>query len=335
MLRVSLIVPTYNRAGYLNKSLETFAKQSLDKNSYEIILVDNNSSDDTKKVFDRFSKRFPGNNWVYYFEPKQGLHYARNRGLLLSKGEIVVFGDDDIEASSQWLESLLLSFDKDEKIGIVGGPITPLWDNKPPDWVYDYGTDDYNGVFAILNYGSKSFDLQSEEVFGCNFAIRRKLAIEINGSGPDTFPNHMIHYSGNGESAMIERAKDRGYKVFYEHIASVKHYCPVERCTMDYFILRYKRWAVEFTYRRYNSGLSLKKTALILLRRNIDIIVDIIKSIKTKSKINIYYYMRVQYHSIMFLWKHFFKLLFSRHLREYTRRKNYLDELIEEDAKDV
>lgn len=327
MIRVSLIVPTYNRAGYLNKSLETFAHQSLDKNSYEIIVVDNNSSDNTKKVFDGFAIKFPEHNWVYFFEPKQGLHYARNRGIELSRGEIVVFGDDDVEASSHWLESLLNSFEKDDKIGVVGGPIVPIWDASPPEWIYDYGTKDIHGVFAYLNYGNESKYLTSEYLFGCNFAIRKKLAIEIHGSGPDTFPASMIHYSGSGESAMELRVKAKGYRSYYNAGASVGHHCPVSRCTLEYFVNRYRRWAVEEIYHSYNTGTSLIRIFAGLIKQSVYFIFEQLNKKALNNKINKRYFLIIRRKYIYFAWKHFMKLLTDPELREYTKKINYLEEL--------
>lgn len=327
MISLSIVVPTYNRAEFLCKSLETFADQSLDKKFYEIIVVDNNSNDDTKKVFDGFVGRFPEHNWVYFFEPKQGLHYARNRGILLSKGEVIVFGDDDIEASPQWMESILQSFDKDEKIGVVGGPIMPIWDEQPPEWIYDYGTKDIHPVFAYLNYGNESKYLTNEYLFGCNFAIRKRIAEEINGSGPDTFPNSMIHYSGSGESAMELRVKGKGYKSYYNVEAAVEHHCPVSRCSLDYFVNRYKRWAVENIYHQYNTGISLIEIFLGLVMQSVSFIILLFYIKTLSSKINKKYFLIIKREYIIFGWKHFLKLLTDPKLRAYTKTTNYLEEL--------
>lgn len=328
MIRISLVVPTYNRADYLTKSLESFTSQSLDKNSYEIILVDNNSNDNTKSVFESFVKKYTEHNWVYFFEPKQGLHYARNRGILLAKGHIVVFGDDDIEASPQWLELILDSFEKDNKIGVVGGPVYPLWDGQPPDWIYDYGTKDFHGVFAYLNYGGKSRYLEKEEyVFGCNFAIRKRIAIEINGSGPDTFPTNMIHYSGRGECAMLDRVRDKGYKIYYAAKASVSHYTPISRCSLNYFINRYQRWAVESIYHQYNTGLSLSKIFLSLMNQSIHILISLGRHLVVSDKINKKNFLIIMTKQMLFGWKHYWKLISDHELRDYTGRTRFLDEL--------
>jgi len=325
MLKISLIVPTYNRAQYLNKSLESFVNQDLDKSSYEIIVVDNNSNDSTREVYNSFSKKYPENNLSYFFEKRQGLHYARNSGIRISKSKIVVFGDDDIEASSAWLGTILKAFEKDNKIGIVGGPVFPIWDKDPPEWIYDYGTKDIHGVFAYLNYGDEAKFLEKGDIYGCNFAITKELAVSSGGSSPDTFPDSMIHYSGRGENDLLDKVRAKKYKVFYDPSASVRHHASVERCTVDYFIGRSKRWAVENVFHLYNSGKSLSVIFLIILRQSIGNVLDIFKQLIFNSKKNTYYYFLIRGNFLLFSWKHYAKLVFSRELQEYTKRQNNLD----------
>lgn len=321
---MSLIVSTYNRAEYLKKSLETFANQTISNTSYEIIVVDNNSTDDTAMVFKSLSEAYCNHNWVYLIEPRQGLHYARNRGILIAKGDIIVFGDDDIEASQQWLESVQKAFDNDDNIGVVGGPIFPIWDRDPPGWIYDYGTKDIHGVFAYLNYGKISRVLEKEAVFGCNFAIRNNLAFEIGGSGPDTFPNHMIHYSGAGETAMLVRVRATGYKVFYSASAVVRHHASTTRCTPEYFSYRYKRVAVEAIHSRYNRGVSLLGVLCYIVKVSLKQILRVFEEFVRRRKINRLYFVQIMTNYILFSWKHYAKLLFNKELRKYTKIKNNL-----------
>lgn len=242
--KLSLIVPTYNRARLLAESLGSFCDQSLDPSCYEVLVVDNNSTDDTRAVVDQVL-RGSGCQWRYLFEPRQGLHCARNRGILESRGEIVVFGDDDVVAERRWLEQLVAEFDAGPAVGVVGGRIRALWDANPPDWIYDYGTERVHPVFAYLDYGDEPIELEHDYVFGCNFAIRRELATRIGGSFPDTFPTRLRHLSGSGENAMIDRVRALGYKVLYAPSAVVHHHADVRRAKLGYFVERHRRWAIE------------------------------------------------------------------------------------------
>jgi glycosyltransferase involved in cell wall biosynthesis len=246
---LSLIVPTHNRAGLLPESLGSFLSQSLHPSRYEILVVDNNSTDNTREVVEAVL-RAATCRWRYLFEPRQGLHCARNRGILAASGEIVVFGDDDVIAEPTWLESLAREFDN-ASVGVVGGKVKPLWDETPPAWIYDYGSERVHPLFAYLDYGDERLELATDYVFGCNFAIRRNLAIEVGGSFPDTFPNHLRHLSGPGENAMIDRVRGLRYKVLYSPAALVYHHADVRRANLEYFVARHRRWAVEDAFEQF------------------------------------------------------------------------------------
>lgn len=246
-MRVSLVVPTFNRAAYLAKALPSFAEQTLDRSRYEVIVVDNNSSDDTRLVAERFVADAPDAR-RYVHEPRQGLHHARNRGIHEARGDVVVFGDDDIIADRGWLEALLAVFDGDLGVGVVGGRVVPRWDAPPPEWIYDYGDEKTHMVFAYLDYGPVQRVLTHELLFGCNFAMRRELCFRVGGSFPDTFPRELRRFSGTGESAMIGRARTLGARVVYEPRALVEHHADSSRATLSYFIERHRRWAIEHVF---------------------------------------------------------------------------------------
>jgi glycosyltransferase involved in cell wall biosynthesis len=326
MPRITIIVPTYNRSYFLRPLFASLLKQTLAPSAYEVLIVDNNSTDDTRAVtFELMQQaQFSG---TYIFEPHQGLHNARNRGILEARGDIVVFADEDIITSEAWLENILSSFDQNPRVGIVGGPVYPIWDSSPPEWIYDYGTKDIHCVFAYLNYGNESKFLEREDIFGCNFAIKKQLAVEINGSAPDTFPPQMIHYSGTGEYAMLAGARQKGYKVYYNAEAYVRHHAPVSRCTLKYFINRYQRWGVESIYQQYNSSSSLPQVFISLCQRSITLISSLLYNAAIRKKVNTKYYLVIMLNHIIFSWKHFMKLIFDADLRTYSKRTDYLSEL--------
>src|SRR5215216_4801701 len=101
---ISVIIPTYNRATLLRKALQSIVKQTLSKKEFEVIVIDNNSTDNTAEVVSQYAYNW--NNLKYFHESSAGLHAARHRGLKESAGEILVFADDDIEALPSWLEGI-------------------------------------------------------------------------------------------------------------------------------------------------------------------------------------------------------------------------------------
>src|SRR5574340_52790 len=105
-MKASVIICTYNRADLLKESILSVQNQDFPSDQYEIIVVDNNSADDTKDVVTETAKDSPV-RIIYVFEGKQGLSHARNTGINNSDGEIIVFTDDDVEAEKSWLRELV------------------------------------------------------------------------------------------------------------------------------------------------------------------------------------------------------------------------------------
>src|SRR5437773_274805 len=103
---VTIILCTYNRCESLAKSLTSIASLRMPESlEWEVLVVDNNSSDGTREVVGDFCRRYPG-RFRYLFEPKQGLSSARNAGVVEARGDIVAFIDDDAIAQPTWLHSL-------------------------------------------------------------------------------------------------------------------------------------------------------------------------------------------------------------------------------------
>jgi glycosyltransferase involved in cell wall biosynthesis len=108
MMNASVIICTYNRSGSLERTLASLARMELrDSADWELLVVDNNSKDDTRVVVDGFT-RASGVNCRYIFEKEQGLSHARNRGIREAKGEIIAFTDDDVLLDRHWLKNISL-----------------------------------------------------------------------------------------------------------------------------------------------------------------------------------------------------------------------------------
>jgi glycosyltransferase involved in cell wall biosynthesis len=327
-MKISLIIPTVNRSNCLKYSLPTFINQSLDTSSYEIIVIDNNSEDDTRNVVPAIMKNCKC-NWKYCIEKNQGLHYARNRGILEAKSEIVVFGDDDILASENWLKCILDEYSTNENAGIVGGKILPQWEEEPPKWVYDWGNEKTHTVFAYLDNGDQRLSKGKNPLFGCNFSIRKDLAIKIGGSLPDVFPKNMIHLSGSGENGMIDQVYQLGYEIVYLSDAVVKHSISASRMTLDYFMERYKRFAIENVYTKIHktkSNFEMISQCCIVLFSSF---YRLLKSqFSLKSKINKKYFIKIMRQYYLSEMTQSFRILRKRQLYKYITKNSYLAELM-------
>ena len=134
MIKLSVIIPTMNRANVLERALQSIVKQSLSNQAYEVIVVDNGSTDDTKAIVNNFDEHIE--NLVYIYDENPGLHVGRHRGLLAAKADILVYADDDIEALPTWLEGILESFEN-QSVVLVGGKNIPNFESTPPDWILE------------------------------------------------------------------------------------------------------------------------------------------------------------------------------------------------------
>jgi len=119
-LKITVIIVTYNRSELLKTTLEALSCQS--RQADEVVVVDNNSTDNTKRVAGSFHGRLPVK---YVFEKMQGIAIARNSGIENSCGDIIVFTDDDCVPEKDWLKYIEVPFLRDPSIGLVGGKVLP------------------------------------------------------------------------------------------------------------------------------------------------------------------------------------------------------------------
>jgi len=236
---LSVIIPTRNRATLLYNTLESLTMQTYPANRFEVIVVDNGSTDSTAEVCKHFERWIPQLKRIY--DPRPGLHNGRHTGLDAANGDILVYADDDIEALPTWLEGVAESF-ADPDVALVGGKILPKFESSPPEWVdllsSKSATGWYLGWFSILDFGEKVLEIPHEYVWGCNFSIRKDVLKKVGGFHPDAFPQELIKYRGDGETAVSFAVRDLGLKAIYNPKAAVYHFVSTQRMTADYIYQR-------------------------------------------------------------------------------------------------
>src|SRR5262249_49426780 len=132
VMKFSIIIATYNRAGDLADTLDSLAGLQT-PHAWEVIVVDNNSPDRTRAVVERAAARFPVPR-TYAFEPVQGGSAALNHGLRLAAGEIIATTDDDVRVSADWLTAIERGLEA-HACDYVGGRVLPLWGAPRPAWI--------------------------------------------------------------------------------------------------------------------------------------------------------------------------------------------------------
>src|SRR6201988_2356961 len=156
MLDLSIAVTTHNRADVLAGAIESLVSQDLDPARYEIVVVDNNSSDHTRSVVESFARNHP--NVKYVFEPRQGIVFGRNTGIRTSLGPIIAFTDDDVRVSGNWAAIILEVMAAHPEVACVGGKVLPNLQGSWPAWL----TPEHWAPLALLDYGEASFYVTAE-----------------------------------------------------------------------------------------------------------------------------------------------------------------------------
>jgi len=243
MFKVSIIIPTFNRADSLALTIESLVRQTLGPQYYEILIVDNGSSDHTRLVAKEAAANNPRHHFRYVYEPEPGLLSGRHRGAQEARGEVLTYIDDDIDADREWLGAIAETF-KDPGVQLAGGRNLPEYEVQPPDWLewFWVTTSDggrYCGELSLSDLGEQMRDIDANHVWGLNFSIRRKALFDLDGFHPDTMPKHLQHLQGDGETGLTIKANLRGYRTVYQPKAIVHHRIPAGRLTAEYFVRRY------------------------------------------------------------------------------------------------
>jgi glycosyltransferase involved in cell wall biosynthesis len=124
---------TYNRCHLLDQDIQALLNQQTDGLAYEVIVVDNNSTDKTAAKIASYAER--DSRIRYIFEPRQGVAYGRNAGIAAARADIIAFCDDDVYVAHDWLEKIHLAFERYPEADYVGGKVLPVWRQPPPRWV--------------------------------------------------------------------------------------------------------------------------------------------------------------------------------------------------------
>jgi glucosyl-dolichyl phosphate glucuronosyltransferase len=247
---LSVIIPTYNRCALLKRTLMTIMSQRFSGEHFEVLVIDNHSTDSTKEVTESFHGEI--RNLKYLFVDKPGLHEGRHAGMRMSAGDILVYADDDIKAFPEWLESIADSF-QDASVALVGGKNIPDYEVTPPAWIENLWIETADGrymaEFSLLDFGDTIKQIHPHFVFGCNFSIRKSVVNKIGGFHPDALPQSLLKFRGDGETHVSDQVLSLGYKTIYNPNASVQHFVPASRMNIDYLKKRSYAEGITRSYR--------------------------------------------------------------------------------------
>lgn len=259
MISLSVIIPSLNRSAFLKDAIKSILSQDFPENRYEIIIIDNGSTDDTKTMVESFTTtRTP--KIRYFFEKRPGLHVGRHRGAKEARGDILVFADDDIVATPSWLSSIWKAFEESDVV-LAGGNNLPLYESEPQEWLSHFWVEckygRYLGFLSLIDFKKEKREISPFYVFGCNFSIRKNILFELGGFHPDKMPQNLIRFRGDGETYVSRGIEDLGLKALFHPGATVYHRVLASRMTKEYFCQRSFEMGVgsSFSEIRKNKGL--------------------------------------------------------------------------------
>lgn len=232
MIRLSLIIATYNRAEQLMVTLASVGEQSAKPSLWECIIVDNNSRDNTQERVAEFAKEHPTLNIRYCFEPNQGLSYARNKGISEAKGDIIAFIDDDERIVAEFINSYIKLFDEHPDAMAAGGKIIAEYPTGRPRWMSHYTE---RPIANPMDFGDYITPFPKGRIpGGGNMAMRRELfdRVGVFDTSLGRMGGKLI---GGEESELFERIYSLGMKCYYAPRAVMYHIIPAEKLTTEYF----------------------------------------------------------------------------------------------------
>jgi glycosyltransferase involved in cell wall biosynthesis len=231
-IEISVIVCTYNREALLTRNLDSILSQGFPPDRFEVLVVDNNSSDGTAELVRRTVETAkPAVR--YLFEGRQGKSYALNRGIQEARGPVLAFTDDDVRVSPDWLERIDQNFIRYQP-DLIGGLIVPDWAGEWPDWFYP----EHRSVIAAYNPSPETVFVNlgwPSLPAGANLAARAEVFRRYGGIRED-LSDGTLHRSEDTE--LIQRVLRNEGRVLYAPDVVVYHHVSPERLTRRYV----RRW---------------------------------------------------------------------------------------------
>lgn len=245
---ISAIICTHNREFYLGAAVDSLLQQ--DYPDYEVIVVDNASSDGTREVI---NSRLPHPRLQYIYEPVTGLSVARNTGAKASRGEILAYLDDDAIASPGWLKALGQAYQDNTKLAIAGGKVTLLLPEGKtiPSWL----SSELAGNLGAYDLGDEVVSITNPGLTprGLNYSLRRSFWQQVGGFDVN-LGRVGKNLLSNEELQMTQLALKHQWQVAYVPQALVAHNVAPERLEPSWFLRRSWWQGVSECYREQIVG---------------------------------------------------------------------------------
>jgi glycosyltransferase involved in cell wall biosynthesis len=229
---VSVVLPTFNRAASLRSAVCALLRQTADADSYQVVVVNNNSTDGTADTLAAIDDP----RVVVVHESRQGLSFARNAGIAAATGDVIAFTDDDVEVAPDWIDAIGRAFGGRPDVDAVGGRVLPVWDNGRPSWL----TRDYWAPLALQDHGADRlvFDRRNPVgLIGVNVAFRRAVFDRIGLFSP-AVQRVGSRIGSTEDHELLTRLYAAEMRALYTPDLLVTTRVPRDRCARAY----HRRW---------------------------------------------------------------------------------------------
>jgi glycosyltransferase involved in cell wall biosynthesis len=233
-MNITVILCTYNRCRILEGTLQSIAASTLPNFlEWEVLVVDNNSHDQTRAVVENFIRQYPA-RFRYLFEPRPGKSNALNAGVREARGDVLAFTDDDVTFEPTWLQNLTSALHDGEWAG-AGGRTVLRWPPSVPRWLATEGPYSRHG-FGGFDQGREAKQLDGPP-FGANMAFRKEMFAKYGGFRTDLGPSPTREIPTPGEDTEFgRRLISGGQRLRYEPSAVLYHPVPENELNKRHFL---------------------------------------------------------------------------------------------------
>ncbi|MCC6081345.1 hypothetical protein COC60_06190 [Bacillus thuringiensis] len=263
MEKVSVTVCTYNRGNIIGECIESILKNNIEKDLFEVLIIDNNSTDNTKEVVEQFCLKY--SNVRYIREEKVGLSYARNRGIKEANGTIIAFIDDDVKVNENYIKYIIDFFNENSTEVCISGKVIPVWDFEKPEWFVS----DFASIIGETTYGETVCTLKFREYpIGCNMIFKKNIFNKVGLFNTELGIQGDKLYLGE-EVDICDRILKLGKKIYYLPNAFVYHKVHQNKVDQTYILNRLKLEGESVAHWHYETKSRISRWVQFILRAGI------------------------------------------------------------------
>jgi glycosyltransferase involved in cell wall biosynthesis len=248
---VSVIICCYNSAQRIKTTLQHLQSQFFIENiNWEVILVDNNSTDNTIEIATNHWAQNPITEFKILKEPQIGQAFARNTGVENAKYSILSYIDDDNWVPSNWINTVFETFQENPQIGVLGCNIEAVFEENPPAWL-----NKYMDGYAIGQLYEQTDVTELGAVYGAGMCIRKNALdlLKAKGWKPYLSGRSMKKLYGGDDSELCFAVRLVDYKIWYNRNTTIKHFIPKERLNINYLLNLFRGFgASDLVLQAYN-----------------------------------------------------------------------------------